>query len=67
MSDKAQKMSVLSQLKQSSTPLSLPDISALIADAVHERTLRRWLVAWVDAGVLTRTGKKTWHALCLQC
>ncbi len=29
-----------------------------MANAVNERTLRRWLVAWVEAGVLVRTGKK---------
>ena len=51
-------MSVLSQLKQASAPLSLPEISALVMDAINERTLRRWLVAWVEAGVLVRTGKK---------
>lgn len=58
MSDKSQKLSVLSQIKQASTPLSLPDISSLVADAVNERTLRRWLVAWVESGILERTGKK---------
>jgi fido (protein-threonine AMPylation protein) len=58
MSVKSQKISVLSQLKQANTPLSLPEISTLIADAVNERTLRRWLVAWVEVGVLKRTGKK---------
>ncbi len=58
MSDKSQKLSVLSQLKQASKPLSLPEISSLVADVVNERTLRRWLVAWVEAGVVERTGKK---------
>jgi len=58
MSAKSQKMSVLNQLKQVGLPLSLPDISALVMDAINERTLRRWLVAWVEAGVLARTGKK---------
>jgi len=58
MSDKSQKMSVLSQLKQASLPLSLPEISALVVGAINERTLRRWLVSWVEAGVLARTGKK---------
>ncbi len=58
MSDKSQKLSVLSQLKQTSTPLSLPEISSLVADAVNERTLRRWLVAWVESSILERTGKK---------
>ena len=39
-------------------PLSLPEVSALVADAINERTLRCWLVAWVEASVLARTGKK---------
>ena len=58
MSAKSQKMFVLNQLKQVGLPLSLPDISTLVVDAINERTLRRWLVAWVEAGVLVRTGKK---------
>lgn len=58
ISDKSQKVSVLSQIKQSDVPLSLPEVSALVADAINERTLRRCLVAWVEAGVLQRTGKK---------
>ena len=54
----SQKMSVLNQLKRAGLPLSLPDISTRVADAINERTLRRWLVAWVKAGVLARSGKK---------
>lgn len=51
-------MSVLGKLKQNTLPLSLPEISELITNEVHERTLRRWLVSWVESGMLERTGKK---------
>ncbi len=52
------KMAVLSQLKQAETAISLPEISLLIGHCIPERTLRRWLVAWVEAGDLIRIGKK---------
>jgi len=52
------KTALLGQLKQAGAALSLPEIYQMIDGAVAERTLRRWLVAWVDEGVLLRTGKK---------
>jgi len=58
MQKSPEKMAVLSQLKQADTALSLPEISQLIEHRIAERTLRRWLVAWVEAGDLIRTGKK---------
>lgn len=58
MSNDTQKLAVLSQLKSTQSPISLPELSALMADTIPERTLRRWLVAWVDSGVIKRTGKK---------
>ena len=58
MSNKKQKISVLARLKQSKKALSLPEISALMGDTINERTLRRWLVAWVEAGAIKRSGKK---------
>ena len=58
MSDKKQKVSVLARLKQSKKALSLPEISALMGDIINERTLRRWLVASVEAGVIKRSGQK---------
>ena len=58
MTNKTNKMAVLSQLKQSDQPLSLPEISELIEHSVPERTLRRWLLSWVNTGILQRTGQK---------
>lgn len=58
MSTNSKKLAVLSQLKNTRSPLSLPEISVLMADALPERTLRRWLAAWVESGVLQRTGQK---------
>ena len=52
------KTALLGQLKQAGAALSLPEVYQMIDGAVAERTLRRWLVAWVDEGVLLRTGKK---------
>jgi len=54
----SKKVAVLSQLKGTSAALSLPQISELIDHAIPERTLRRWLFAWVESGVLKRNGKK---------
>ena len=58
MKETSEKVAVLSQLKQASSALSLPEISLLIEHRIPERTLRRWLVAWVEAGELIRTGQK---------
>ena len=58
MPQKNQKMAVLSQLKQSTKPLSLPELSILLNNTIAERTLRRWLVSWVESGEVIRTGKK---------
>lgn len=58
MSNLSKKMAVLSQLKQTRSALSLPEISALIAHTVPERTLRRWLRLWLGMGILQRTGQK---------
>jgi hypothetical protein len=51
-------MAVLSQLKRSTTALSLPELSALMVHSIPERTLRRWLLNWVETGIVHRTGKK---------
>jgi len=53
-----QKLAVLNQLKSSAKPLSLPEISIGLNNLIAERTLRRWLVAWVESGDVIRTGKK---------
>jgi len=61
MSNNNTKMAVLSFLKGENQPQGLPEI----LDRLHglyvfvaERTLRRWLRGWVEAGLLRRTGKK---------
>lgn len=58
MDKKAQKLSLLNQLKLAQAPVSLPQLMELSAHAIAERTLRRWLVAWVEQGIVERTGKK---------
>lgn len=58
MVNHSKKMAVLSQLKQSALPLTMPELSALIAHSIPERTLRRWLSAWVDVGIVQRMGQK---------
>lgn len=58
MSNYDKKLAVLSQLKNSQSSVSLPELSALMLDSIPERTLRRWLVEWVESGILERTGKK---------
>ena len=58
MSQNTKKLNLLHQLKIANTPLSLPELSTLTANAIPERTLRRWLVAWVNEGVIERLGQK---------
>ncbi|EGG93169.1 hypothetical protein IMCC1989_1617 [gamma proteobacterium IMCC1989] len=56
MADKKQQLQVLAYLRQQAQFCSLSDIRAKMDD-VPERTLRRWLVAWVDSGLVERQGK----------
>jgi Fic family protein len=65
MADKKQKLQVLAYLRQQTQFCSLSDIRAQIND-VPERTLRRWLVSWVESGLLERKGKgrATQYRLC---
>ena len=58
MLKKSEKVAVLSQLKRTSSMLSLAEISILMANAIPERTLRRWLAEWVQSGLVQRIGKK---------
>ena len=58
MNQNTKKLSLLNQLKMANTRLSLPELSTLTANAIPERTLRRWLVAWVNEGVIERSGQK---------
>ena len=47
---------MLAYLKQSNNPVSLSKISDFIDGMVTDRTLRRWLVNWVDEGVISKIG-----------
>lgn len=49
---------VLAALQRSEVPFSTPELLNVIDHAVTDRTLRRWLVGWVDEGIVERTGKK---------
>lgn len=48
---------VLSLLRSSERPLSIADIARRSGTNISPRTLRRWLSAWVEEGVLVRSGK----------
>ena len=53
-----EKMAVMGALKAQQYPISLRELKRLTESKVADRTLRRWLVAWVEQGVVHRTGKK---------
>ena len=56
MADKKQQLQVLAYLRQQEQFCSLSEIRVKMDD-IPERTLRRWLVAWVDSGLVERKGK----------
>jgi len=56
MAKNALRTIVFSLLKNSSTPLSLTEISRRINGEAPPRTLRRWLSAWVAEGAIERLG-----------
>jgi len=56
MAKKALHELVFFQLKNSSAPLSLTEISSRISGQAPPRTLRRWLSAWVAEGAIERLG-----------
>ena len=61
MINKNTKMAVLSFLQGENQPQGLPEILDRLRGLyvfVAERTLRRWLRGWVEAGLVRRTGKK---------
>lgn len=58
MNQKAKKLNLLTQLKNAQFPLSLPELSTLSANAIPQRTMRRWLTSWVEQGIIERTGQK---------
>jgi len=56
MAKNALRKIVFSLLKNSSTPLSLAEISRRISGEAPPRTLRRWLSAWVAEGAIEQLG-----------
>jgi len=58
MPNDQKKLTVLSQLKNAQSAINLPEFSTLLENSIPVRTLRRWLVEWVETGVIERTGKK---------
>ena len=53
-------MAVLEVLSGQSRPLSLPEVLALLPEGFAERTVRRWLADFAEAGRVVRTGRKRW-------
>jgi len=58
MSDNKNKTEMFNVMRHCAEPVSLAEIRGLLSFAVNERTLRRWLVAAVEAGDILRTGEK---------
>lgn len=58
MHNKSHKDAILSWLKQTTEPQSLSQISQSAAESIPQRTLRRWLNGWSDAGIIRKTGEK---------
>ena len=56
MAHKSQKLTALSVLKQSADPISISTLSSSLG-SVPQRTIRRWLNAWVDKGNVEKMGK----------
>ena len=56
MARKAQRESVLSELRRSPEALSIAEISRRSGPNLPTRTLRRWLLEWVGECVVARTG-----------
>ncbi len=56
MADKDTQKAVLELIQHSRTPLSISGILAAAPRPVAERTLRRWLASWADAGIVIRSG-----------
>ena len=58
MADKDTQKAVLAFIENASTPLSISEIMAASSSSIAERTLRRWLKTWVEAGILDRSGHR---------
>ncbi|GAH04323.1 unnamed protein product, partial [marine sediment metagenome] len=55
MAHKLQKLAALAKLKQAADPQGLSMLASRLG-SVPQRTLRRWLNAWVEAGVIEKLG-----------
>lgn len=58
MADKKTQQVVLECVQRAKEPLSISDIMKYCGVPVAERTLRRWLSDWVEAGILVRSGSR---------
>lgn len=56
MADKKEKSQILAYLRQRAQFCRLSDILGTFP-GIPERTLRRWLIAWVEAGIVERKGR----------
>lgn len=56
MARKDQREAALTALKRSPAALSAAEIALQAGPDLPQRTLRRWLSAWVEQGVITRSG-----------
>lgn len=56
MARKVQRDTVFSELERSSAALSVAEIIRRSGPDLPQRTLRRWLSAWVEQGLVARTG-----------
>lgn len=66
MAHKPQKLAALAILKQAAEPIGLSMLASRLG-SIPQRTLRRWINAWVEAGVIDRLGegRSTRYRYCL--
>lgn len=58
MSDNVEKNHVLNVLKQQSRPIALSMLLKKLGEAYSERTVRRWLVEWIEFGLVKKLGQR---------
>ncbi len=56
MAHKSQMLAALAAMKQTREPVVLSMLASRLGD-IHPRTLRRWLGAWGEAGIIEKLGK----------
>jgi len=56
MAHRSEQLAALAILKQATEPVAASMLASRIG-SVPERTLRRWLNAWIEAGVVERSGR----------